>query len=490
MNIADDLLCIAKGEILEDSWSKRIYSVDASHYEITPSAVVCPADEYDVRRLCEYASSNKIAITARGAGTGLLGQSLCHGIILDFSKHMDRIIDIDDDYVVLQPGIVKAKLDKELKKKNKFLPPDPASSNYCTIGGMIANNSSGIHSLGYGSTISFLEEINVVYGDGQPGFASPMKYDSKMKKLGDLLLPNAHKIKNCYPNVSKNSCGYRLDAVVSDNFKPQKVFAASEGTLGILTSAKLRILNIPAYRSLIVLGFQDLLSAISVVPLILKFSPVALEMLDQSVVNFGNSNRGRGGCLLIIEFAADCSINEVEERMRSCKHVLADRCSIIEYASDDQSITKIWGARKSALNSIMKLTVGSRKPVGLIEDTVVRPDILAQHAASLVRMYKEKKLDYVMYGHVGDGNMHTRPLIDIASTKEVQLICNIANKVFAQVVKQGGTITGEHGDGIPRTPFIKMMYGSRINSLFSKVKKLFDPASVMNPCKKIPCNDL
>ena len=150
MNIARDLLCIAKGEILEDSWSRLIYSVDASHYEIEPTAVVCPADEYDVQRICEYSSCHNIPITARGAGTGLLGQSLSNGVILDFSKHMDNIVEIDNEYVTVQPGIVKGILDKELKKNNKFLPPDPASSNYCTLGGMIADNSSGIHSLGYG----------------------------------------------------------------------------------------------------------------------------------------------------------------------------------------------------------------------------------------------------------------------------------------------------------------------------------------------------
>ncbi|MDQ3888044.1 MAG: FAD-binding oxidoreductase, partial [Thermoproteota archaeon] len=205
MNIARELLCIAKGEVLEDDWSRHVYSVDASHYEIEPAAIVCPVDEDDVQRLCQYASSNKIPITARGAGTGLLGQSLSYGIVLDFSKHMDSIIDIDDDHVIVQPGIVKGMLDKELKKRNKFLPPDPASSNYCTIGGMIADNSSGIHSLGYGSTISFLEEIKVVYPDGSLGFASPSKYDNKMKKLGELLWPHVHEIRNGYPGVSKNS---------------------------------------------------------------------------------------------------------------------------------------------------------------------------------------------------------------------------------------------------------------------------------------------
>src|SRR3712207_6784903 len=218
-----------------------------------------------------------------------------------------------------------------------------------------------------------------------------------MKKLGELLLPYVHKIRNCYPDVNKNSCGYRLDAVVADSFNPQKVFAASEGTLGIMTSAKLHVLDIPPYRSLIVLGFEDLLSAISVVPTILKFSPVALEMLDHTVVRSDDGNTQGAGCLLIIEFAGNHSVNKVEERMRLCKQVLADRCSVLEFASDEESITKIWRARKNALNSIMKLTLGSRRPIGLIEDTVVRPDILAEHAANLLQTYQENKLDYVIY---------------------------------------------------------------------------------------------
>jgi FAD/FMN-containing dehydrogenase len=239
-----------------------------------------------------------------------------------------------------------------------------------------------------------------------------------------------------------------------------------------------------------VLGFEDLLSAVSVVPEILKFTPIALEMLDHTIVRFNDDKASGDGCLLFIEFAGNSSKEKVEARMMACRQELADRSSVIEYASDEQSITKMWMARKNALNRIMKLTVGSRKPIGLIEDTVVRPDFLVDHAANLLNTYRENKLDYVIYGHVGDGNMHTRPLIDTASTKEVELMSNIANKVFSDVIKKGGTITGEHGDGLARTSYIHMVYGRRISSLFSIVKKLFDPSLTMNPCKKVPCNDL
>jgi glycolate oxidase len=486
MRIADDLLRIARGDVLADDWSRKVYSVDASHYEINPEAIVFPADELDVQQLCQYSSSHNIPIAARGAGTGLLGQALCPGIILDFSKHMNKIIDVETDSVTVQPGVVKAVLDKELKKTNKFLPPDPASSNFCTIGGMISNNSGGIHCLGYGSTISFLEAINVVYANGQVGFASPTGYDDKMQKLKRLLSRHTQEIITSYPMVTKNSCGYRLDAAITNKFNPQKVFAASEGTLGIITSSKLRILDIPEYRSLLVLGFEDMLSAISVVPLILKFFPVALEMLDHSILRLNDTKTAGNGCLLLVEFVSNYSRYKAEASLKACKEELAGRSSVLESASDEPSITKIWMARKNALNSVMKLTLGSRKPVGLIEDTVVPPGALLEYATKLLQIYRENKLDYVVYGHVGDGNMHTRPLIDTTSVKDFDLMQRIARTVFSYAINRGGTITGEHGDGYARTEYIPMMYGKPIASIFSQVKKLFDPLFTLNPFKKVP----
>ncbi len=489
MRIAGDLLRIAKGEVLDDSWSRQVYSVDASQYEISPAAVAYPADDHDVRQVCEYSFANKTPVTARGAGTGLLGQSLSDGgIVLDFTKHMNRIMEIENDHVVVQPGIVKGVLDRELKKRNKFLPPDPASSNYCTIGGMIADNSSGIHCLGYGNTIDFVEQVDVVYPDGGAGFASAEKFDARMEKLHELLARFAVAIKNGYPKVNKNSCGYRLDAVIAGGrFQPHKVFAASEGTLGVLTSAKMHILDIPAHRCMLVLGFEDLLDAVSAVPAILKFSPAALEMMDHTIVSGGKMSVADDarGCLLFVEFVGDSS-RGVEGRMTLCRQELTGRCSVVEYAADEQSITRIWQARKGALNTIMKMTVGSRKPVGLIEDTVVRPDLLEDHASGLLQTYRENKLDYVMFGHVGDGNMHTRPVIDLGSKPQVELMERIAASVFARVIKSGGTITGEHGDGLARVGYIEMMYGRQITDLFSKVKRLFDPGFTMNPGKKVP----
>ena len=488
--IAEELKRIAKGEILSDDWSKVIYSVDASHYSIKPSVIVCPLDEYDLSDICQYGYFRNISITARGAGTGLLGQSLNHNIIIDFTRHMNKILEIGTDYVLVQPGLVKGILDKELKKRGKFLPPDPASSNYCTIGGMIANNSSGIHALGYGSTIEFLDMVNVVYSDGSFGSISSSNAgssdkepdDQKIAKLYRILSPQIDLIRKQYPKVTKNSCGYRLDAVINnEKFYPHKIFAASEGTLGIVTSAKLKIIDIPLYRATIVFGFKDLLSSMSAVPLVLQFSPVALEMLDHTV--FRNldveasprvidSDSDGGSLLLQID---------LQQKLTS---------TTLETVTDENSSNQIWGARKSALNNAMKMTVGSRKPVGLIEDTVVSPDILYDYSRFLLQKYNDNKLDYVIYGHAGNGNLHTRPMINTESETELELFNIIADEVFSKVISCGGTITGEHGDGIARTKYMEFMYGLQVVSIFEQIKKLFDPKFIMNPGKKVIRSDL
>lgn len=499
--IADELERIAKGEILSDDWNKVIYSVDASHYSIKPSVIVCPLDEYDLSKVCQYGYSKNISITARGAGTGLLGQSLNDNIIIDFTKHMNKILEIGTDYVLVQPGLVKGMLDKELKKRGKFLPPDPASSNYCTIGGMIANNSSGVHALGYGSTIEFLDMVNVVYSDGSFGCvsnSSTSSDDEKISKLYRLLSPHIELIQKQYPKVTKNSCGYRLDAIISnEKFYPHKIFAASEGTLGIVTSAKLKIIDIPLYSATMVFGFKDLLSAMLAVPVVLQFSPVALETLDHTVFrNLDVEASPRvmdsgidGGSLLFVEFADDTLIH-VEQKLTSCKDKLSSVSTILETVTDENSSRQIWGARKSALNNAMKMTVGSRKPVGLIEDTVVSPNILYDYTRFLLQKYNDNKLDYVIYGHAGNGNLHTRPMVDTESQAELELFNIIADEVFAKVISCGGTITGEHGDGLARTKYIEFMYSNQIVSIFEQIKKLFDPKFIMNPGKKVIRSDL
>jgi FAD/FMN-containing dehydrogenase len=468
-SISDELRRISKGEVLSDDWSRKIYSMDASHFNLSPELIQKPLNADDVQEICKFCAAKKMTITARGAGTGLLGQSLSSGLILDFTANMNKLIDIEDDYVTAQPGLIKGVLDNELGKKRKFFPPDPASSNYCTIGGMVANNSSGPHSLGFGSTIDHIHEISVIYADGTSGVVGQdTRRDERISRMLNLISPYIDLIQRKYPKVSKNACGYRLDAVLSDQgFLPQKVFTASEGTLGIITSIRLRIL------------------AMQSVPSILIFFPVALEMLDSSVTHSEKESPHNTGCLLFVEFSGD-DLDEVERKLSACTSKLRSKSEILHTAFDMVSIGRIWESRKNALNSIMKLTVGSRKPVGLIEDTVVSPYLLFEYSLYLKKLYLDYNLDYVMYGHVGNGNLHTRPIIDIGRRPEIDLLEVLADKVFRKVIGYGGTITGEHGDGLARSKYIPRVYGTQLYSLFQQVKKIFDPNFILNPGKKVP----
>ena len=484
--IADELQRISKGEVLSDDWSRKIYSVDASHFILSPELIQKPLDDDDVRNICKFCYAKHISITARGAGTGLLGQSLSSGVVLDFTANMNKIIDMGEDYVTVQPGLVKGILDNELEKKRKFFPADPASGNFCTIGGMVANNSSGPHSLGYGSTIDHVQEISITYADGTSGTIGPtVKRDEKISKMLEIISPSVDLIKRKYPKVSKNSCGYRLDAVLSNKgFHPQKVFVASEGTLGIMTSTRLKIFDMPLYRNLLVVGYQDLQIAMRSVPSILTFSPTALEMLDSSVVSSDRKSFNDSGCLLFVEFSGDNRV-DVEAKLYKCKSRVEGNGQVLHTAFDPISIRHIWESRKNALNNIMKFTVGSRRPVGLIEDTVVRPDLLFEYSLFLKQLYSENNLDYVMYGHVGNGNLHTRPMVDIEESSEINLLEGLAKRVFKRVIDYGGTITGEHGDGLARSKYVQQVYGNRIYSLFKQIKHLFDPQLIMNPGKKV-----
>jgi glycolate oxidase len=510
LQIDADLRSIAKGNVLSDEWSKKIYSVDASEYCLFPISIIQVKDNEDISNICKYANSNNVSITGRGAGTGLLGQSLTSGICLDFTKYRNKIIEFENDYVIVEPGIVKAILDKELKKKGKFLPPDPASSNFCTIGGMIANNSSGIHALGYGNTIEFLDGIEIVYSNGsieslfeshnnknyskdRNNYAHPT---NKINQLFGLFSQDIlQSISLKFPKVTKNSCGYRIDSIIDNGgrYLPHKIFTSSEGTLGITTLAKFKILDLPLYRFVMVIAFENILKAVKVVPIILPFSPSALEILDSSALHYENmlynkgnykSDGNQSGTILFVEFDGNNLVN-VEMRLKLCREKLCAYGEIIEVTSDKVSSEKIWSARKSALNNVMKLTLGSRKPISLIEDTVVNPEYLYEYTLFLLDVYKKYKLDYVFYGHAGNGNLHTRPIIDTASNSYKHLIESLTADVFSKVYEFSGSITAEHGDGISRTKYISQMYGPIIFDLFKKIKFIFDPTNIMNPGKKI-----
>ena len=482
-----ELRRLGLADTFDDDWTRTIYSVDASHCTLKPSIVSFPSNEDDVQKICTYAYSHGLPITSRGAGTGLLGQSLTTGIVLDFTKKMNKILEIGDDYVIVEPGVVKAVLDRELAKRNKFIPPDPASSNYCTIGGMLSNNSSGPHGLGYGSIINFVQRVELVYSNGTIGYADQKNYDKKVGEMLKYISSISVDIKEHYPNVSKNSSGYRLDAVFENNrVNPQKIFVASEGSLGMITSSRISVLDIPEKKSLVILKFENILQAALAVPLILQFRPVAMELLDRGTVIEGwktDDSNNRNSCIMFVEFYGndDSFYQEVHKFEDTLRH----KARILESAYDQQSVDGAWRERKNSLNSAIKKGIGSRKPVGIIEDTVVHPDILHDYLIFLLKLLVRYDLDYVIYGHAGNGNLHLRPIVDFNSKDWRSLMDIIAEKVFRHVSKLHGSISGEHGDGLLRTKYVPMMYGTTMYDIFKQIKLIFDNKKIMNPGKKV-----
>jgi glycolate oxidase len=488
--IDGDLMRNLRGKVHTDEWTRLINSVDASHFQMIPSMVFVPEDVTDVINMCHYAYEREIPLTARGGGTGLVGQALTQGVVVDISRHFNRIIEIEETNVLVEPGVVKAVLDKELKKKGKFLPPDPSSSNFCTLGGMIANNSSGAHTLRYGSTIDYLEELDVVYSDGSMstvGTSNPS--DHRCESLLPMILSKLGLIAASYPDTSKNSSGFRLDALVRNrSYYPQRVFAGAEGTLGIITKAKLRTVDIPQFEILLVCEFLDLTNLLLSISRILSFHPSAVELLSFGRLSSGQLQHNEKGLTdfptIYVEFCGE-SLTTLEQQADLCRSALRQSCISSVVLSDRTSCNAAWNERRNSLNHVLRFSDGSKKAIGIIEDTIVNPSLLEEYIPFIQGIYNRYKLDYVMYGHIGNGNIHTRPLIDAQSTKAVQIIEHLAHDVFSKVRDLKGSISAEHGDGLARSRYIKQMFGADVYWLFVQIKEIFDKKNIMNPGKKV-----
>lgn len=497
------------GDILSGTWQRYMYASDASAYEIPPKCVVLPRNIEDVIKVVKFAATNNIAVIARGGGSGLAGQAIGDGIIIDFTKHMTKIIEInaEENYVVVEPGIYKGILDKELKKYGKFLPPDPSSANYCALGGMIATNASGAHTVKYGSTIDYVLSLDVVLSNGELINVEPVEIGSDawhekenttegklLRSLANLLKPNEELIRNKFPKVRKNSCGYRLDRVLNGNIiDMSKLFVASEGTLGIVVRAKFKIMDLPKEKALMLVGFNDTLQASQSIPKISELKPSSLELIDKTVIQLARTASEEfaikvpeeTNCLLFVEFDGNDK-QEVEDSINQLSKLLDNiDARVIAYSYDSNEIGRLWEIRKNALSYTMKIREGSKKPIAFMEDPVVSIDKLGFLVDTLKQVYRKYNLTYVIYGHAGDGNLHTRPLLDVGKIEDLQIMKEITNELLNAIRSVNGSISAEHGDGLARSEFIRDVYGDEIYQLFVKVKELFDPRNIMNPNKKV-----
>jgi len=460
---------IVQCQVLWDKQSRDFYSVDASSYVVKPLAIVFPRNEKEIIKILRFASKNNIPVTPRGAGTGLVGSALGNGIILDL-KHFDKIR-VYSNYVQVDSGVFKGILDKKLEENGKFFGPDPSVGPYCTIGGMIATNASGGHSLKYGSTIDNLIEVRIITSSGKAiNLPSKSQFDNKILKM---IKPS---IQKKFPFVSKNSCGYRLDKITKTT-DLHKIIAGSEGTLGIIISAKLKILPLPKKKTLIILSYKNLEQAVIDSAKIVKLKPSALELIDKNIIerikfDFPSDT----GCLLFVEFDSNLvkSMIDLDKTITDAK--------IIKTLTKKKEITKWWNIRNSALGFSLRSITSKQSLPTLIEDATVSVEKLVLLVNIIKKISKKYKLDVITYGHAGNGNLHIRPIM---KRKNKKLVKKIATEFFSKVLEIGGSITGEHGDGLARSEFVKLQYGNEVYSVFKKIKLEFDPKNILNPDKII-----
>lgn len=467
-SILKTLQSTIQGEVFSEKEFLDFYSVDASSYQIIPKVIVVPKNEKDVINVIKIAKKFRTSVTVRGAGTGLVGSALNDEIILDM-KNFDSVR-LGKNHVTVGPGIVKGKLDKILENKKKFFPPNPSIGSYCFVGGMLGNNSSGSRSLKYGSVIDNVKEITFVNGEGKKITLPKNKIISKkivrickridMKK---------------FPNVTKNSSGYRIDKINSIN-DSHKIIIGSEGTLGIILSAKLKIKNKPKKRVLFIIEYDSIPTASKNCIQINKTKPSAIEFVDKTTLNqiklkFDKKTK----CLLFVEY--DESIVSNENNLRV---IITGK--IIQKLSNEKDIFQWWKYRDSSLYYSLKSIKKEKRIPHVIEDAAVPIENLPKLFTILNKINRKYKTKSIAYGHAGNGNIHIRLISDRANKA---LIKKIAVEYFDEIIKIGGTITAEHGDGLARSEFIKKQYGAKNYQVFKQIKELFDPKNALNPGKII-----
>ena len=514
VRLGRDLEKIVEGDVYWDRVMRALYSTDASIYEVMPLAIVFPKNVGDVINVVKYGYRNGVSIHARGAGSSLAGQAIGSGIILDFSKYMNRIIEINvkENYVWVEPGIVMEKLNEELKKYGKFFPPDPASSHFCTIGGMIGNNASGMRSVKYGNTIDYVEELKVVLSNGDIILTKPIDINSSLfkeklslntfegeiyREIYKLFRENRDLIFKSMPRIKKNASGYRIEYLVKNNlFNLSKIFVGSEGTLGIVVAAKLRIIDLPKKRGLLVAYFDSLEGATKSILTLLKYGPSALEIMDKKYIDLVRTHydymRERipveTESILIVEFEGENEW-ELKEKLDTVKDLLGepDMAFNVEIALGEEERENLFEVRRAAIPIINK-TRGLRKYPAFIEDLVVPPEKLLDLIKGMYNILEKYGLDTIIFGHAGQGNIHTHPPINLKDPIDIDRMRTVCKEIYRLVVKLGGAISGEHGNGRLRTQFMKMEYPELLN-IFRRIKKIFDPRNILNPGPKINYDD-
>ncbi len=521
---------IFRGEIAQDPQTLSIYSRDASLFEVRPRLVLFPQDRDDVKRIVSFVREHKeekLSITCRAGGSDMSGGPLGEGIILDMTRHMNRVLEIGNDYARVQPGCWYRDFEKETLKHNLLLLSFPASREICTVGGMVANNAGGEKSLQYGKTERYIREIKAVLADGNEYSFSKISragLEEKMKlqtfegeiyrKMWSIVQQNEGMLQQAKPKVSKNSAGYALWNVWDkriDTFDLTQLLCGSQGTLGVITEITFRLIPPNPESSLLVIFLKNIDPLAEISQEVAKQKPEAFEMYDDNAFtlalrffpDFVKQLKGnivslglqflpeffmllKGGIpkfVLLAEFTGQ-DAKEVRQRAQEAAKSLSQYPVSCRIAKNKGEAEKYVIMRRESFNLLRKHVRGLRT-APFIDDLVVPAQSLEEFLPKLQAILSRyPQLLYTVAGHVGDGNLHIIPLVNIKNPEVKNIILELMEQAYALTLEFHGSITAEHNDGIIRTPFLKQMYGQEIVALFEKTKLVFDPDSMFNPGKK------
>ena len=500
--IAKEIRSIIDGDVLSTDISRQLYSTAACIYELTPLVIVVPRHREDVVNVLKFSSSNGVPITARGAGSGLAGAALGTGIILDFTKYMNNLLSVDGEVAVVQPGLIYGKLNKMLRERNLQFAPDPSSGDFCSIGGMIGTNAAGPHTLKFGATKDWIESLTIVTADGEVMTTSELELDNIVedgssfmkyaKGVRGILEPNTDLINSARPNVNKNSSGYNVYEVIhEDKLDINKLLVGSEGTLGIVTEAKLRLIETPKSKGFALVSCATLEKAGDSVNRLMELAPAALDMIDDKLVELSVTANphlreiipSEARFVLFAEFFGETD-EEVSSKLDEVNSAVMGNgrpAFSVKHSTDTNEMERLWSVRKSAVGILSKIK-GSKKPVAFAEDGTVHYSLVGEYLEKITEIFKSEGVEGTAYGHAGNGNLHIRPMLDLRNEEDLNKMVSIAKRSHEVVKEMNGTMTGEHADGIARTPYMKDFF-PEMYPLFKQIKDLFDPNNLMNPGK-------
>lgn len=511
-----------QGELHRDESTRILYATDASAYKVLPLAVVYPKTETDIQHLIQFASDEKLSLIPRAAGTSLAGQVVGDGIIVDISKYFTKIIEVNEEekWVRVQPGVILDELNQHLEQYNLFFGPETSTSSRCMMGGMLGNNSCGSHSIIYGSTRDHTLEVNCILSDGNKVVFGPISKDEFIKKcestngiesslykqINSILSSeeNQKSIRNEFPDskIKRRNTGYAIDILAESspfvedgtNFNFCNLLAGSEGTLAFTTEIKLNLVPAPPKeKALICAHFDSVEESIKGNLIALKYNPGAVELMDNQILKLTEGNitqaknrfflQGRPGALLIIEFARD-SKKEIELLTQEMEAEFRDKKLGYHFpmVTGEENITKVWDLRKSALGVLSNMK-GDAKPVSLIEDTSVNPEVLYNYIAEFKELMKKHEIQCVFHAHIGSGEIHLRPVLNLKDKADQEKFYQIGLDSAKLVKKYNGSLSGEHGDGRLRGEFIPIMIGEDNYQLIREIKQTWDPNNIFNPGK-------